>query len=122
MHPFFSQPKGLGTYLSGSLLVGLLLATVLNRQGLDPFEALALALPACLMYAFVCLSAFYVCLAAPLSTSVWSRILATAALATTFASTLWLALVRAWYAILDALPVGGFDSTQYPAQVPLLFT
>ena len=122
MHPIFNQPGRLLAYLGGSLLVGLLLAAVLSQQGLDWLEALSLAIPACLVYTFTCLSAFYVCLAAPLTTTAGSRVVATAALAATTASGLWLLIVRAWYAVLDALPVDAFDSTRYPAQIPLLFT
>jgi len=122
MHPTFNQPGRLVAYLGGSLLVGLLLAGMLSRQGLGWLEALALAVPACLVYAFTCLSAYYVCLAAPLTTSEVSRIVATASLAAAMASVLWLAIVRGWYAVLDALPFGAFDSTRYPQQVPLLFT
>src|SRR5437773_2526310 len=116
MHPIFNQPGRIVTYLGGSLLVGLLLAGVLSQQGLDWLEALALAVPACLVYAFVCLSAFYVCLSAPLASSAVSRIVATAALAAATASALWLVIVRGWYSVLDALPVGGFDSARYAQQ------
>lgn len=122
MHPTFNRPGRLAAYLGGSLLVGLLLAGMLSRQGLGWLEALALAVPACLVYAFTCLSAYYVCLAAPLKTSELSRIVATAGVAATMASVLWLAIVRAWYAVLDGLPFGAFESTRYPQQVPLLFT
>jgi two-component system, LytTR family, sensor histidine kinase AlgZ len=122
MHPIFGHPRRLMAYLGASLLVGLLLAAVLNRQGLDRLEALALVLPACPVYAFACLSALYVCLAAPLKTSSISRVLATAALAAAIAAAVWLALLRAWYGVLDVLPVVDFDSARYPPQVPLLFT
>jgi two-component system sensor histidine kinase AlgZ len=122
MHPIFRQPGRLAIYFGGALTVGLLLTAMLARQGLGWIEALALIVPASVIYGFVCLSAFYVCLAAPLRTSSVSRVLATASLAAATASALWLVLARAWYAVLDAVSIGAFDSTHYGQQVPFLFT
>jgi len=57
-----------------------------------------------------------------LNTSTVSRVLGTSAMAASMASAVWLAFLRAWYAVLDALPGAGFDSARYPSQVPFLFT
>jgi len=122
MHPIFGQPRRLTAYLVGSLIVGLFLAAVLSRQGLDWFEAVAVLVPTSGIYAFACLSALYVCLAAPLKTSTVSRILSTAALSATVASLIWLVIVRGWYVVLSWVPGFEFDPTHYAPQVPLLFT
>jgi len=122
MHPVFGQPGRLVAYVIGSMLVGLFLAGALTRQGLQWVEALTVMLPASLVYAFVCLSAFYVCLAAPLRTSHVTRVLASSGLAAAIASTFWLLIVRVWYAVLDVMPGGGFDSVRLAPQIPFLFT
>src|SRR5262249_61128501 len=122
MHPVFGQPGRLVAYVIGSMLVGLFLAGALTRQGLRWVEALTVMLPASLVYAFVCLSAFYVCLAAPLRTSLVTRVLASSGLAAAIASTFWLLIVRVWYAVLDVMPGGGFDSVRLAPQIPFLFT
>jgi hypothetical protein len=122
MHPIFGHPRRLQAYFGASLLVGLFLAAVLSRQGLGWLEALALVLPASPVYAAACLSAWYVCRAAPLHTSRPSRALTTSALAATTAAMVWLGILRAWYAVLDTLPAVDAHSARYTPQVPLLFT
>jgi two-component system sensor histidine kinase AlgZ len=121
MHPIFGHPRRLGAYLGASLLVGLLLAAVLIWQGLDWQEALAVVLPMCPIYAFACLSALYVCRATPLNTSTASRVLGTSVTAAAMAAAVWLALLRGWYALLDALTATTFDSSRFGSQVPFLF-
>jgi Sec-independent protein secretion pathway component TatC len=69
MHPILARAERLTTYLAAWLIVAVLLAAVLTRQGLSWLEALALLLPMCLIYGFACLSAWYVCRATPLATS-----------------------------------------------------
>ena len=113
MHPIFGYPRRFAAYLGASLLIGLLLAAVLIWQGFDWPEALVLVLPMCPLYAFACLSALYVCLATPWNTSTVSRVLGTSAMAAAMASAVWLACLRAWYVVLDALPSDEFDSARY---------
>ena len=57
MHPILARLDRLALYLSAWLVIGVLLATVLSRQGLSWPEALVLVLPVLVVYAFVCLSA-----------------------------------------------------------------
>src|SRR4029453_8186996 len=68
MHPLFTSLRRLGTYLIGWLIVAVLMAAVSTRLGLSWLEALTLLVPLFLVYSFVCLSAWYVCRAAPLRT------------------------------------------------------
>ena len=69
MHPILTRPERLALYLGAWVVVGILIAGVLNRQGLTFAEALVLVLPLFLAYSFVCLSAWYVCRAVPLRSS-----------------------------------------------------
>jgi len=103
MHPIFGQPRRLLAYVGGALLVGLFLSLVLARQGAGFTQAIVVMLPASAIYAFACLSALYVCLAAPLKTSGVSRIVATSVLAATIAGGIWLGIVRGCYAVIDRL-------------------
>ncbi len=75
MHPILTRPERLALYLGAWVVVGILIAGVLNRQGLTFAEALVLVLPLFLVYSFICLSAWYVCRAVPLRTSGALRVL-----------------------------------------------
>ena len=95
MHPILGRAERLAAYLAAWLVVCVLLAAVFTRLGLGWVEALALLLPLCLVYAFVCLSAWYVSRAVPLRTSSVLQVLASSALAAVIASGLWLGLTQA---------------------------
>ena len=60
MHPILAHPGRLGLYLGAWLPVSGLLATLLTVLGELPWlQALALAIPLSLVYAFVCLASWY---------------------------------------------------------------
>ena len=65
MHPILGLAKWLAAYLGAWLVVCVLVAAVFTRLGLDWLEALVLLVPLFLVYAFVCLSAWYVSRATP---------------------------------------------------------
>jgi two-component system, LytTR family, sensor histidine kinase AlgZ len=65
MHPILGDPRALGIYLLLWQLLGLLLTAGLRGDG-DWTTSAAFFLPLCFLYAFVCLSAWYVCRAYPL--------------------------------------------------------
>ena len=121
MHPILTRVERLTTYLAAWLVVAALLAAVVTRQGLGWVEALALLLPLCLVYAFACLSAWYVCRATPLTTSGVARVLASSALAAVVASGLWVALMRLWVSALVLLPLFAASADSYAGHEPLLF-
>ena len=121
MHPILARVERLTTYLAAWLIVAVLLAAVVTRQGLGWLEALALLLPMCLVYAFACLSAWYVCRATPLTTSSVARVLASSALAAVVASGLWVGLMRLWVSALILLPPVAVSATRYAGAEPLLF-
>ena len=121
MHPILTRVERLTTYLAAWLVVAALLAAVVTRQGLGWVEALALLLPLCLVYAFACLSAWYVCRATPLTTSGVARVLASSALAAVVASGLWVALMRLWVSALVFLPLFAASADSYAGHEPLLF-
>ena len=67
MHPILGRIERLAAYLAVWLIAGVLVAGVFTRFGLGWVEALALLVPLFLVYAFVCLSAWYVSRATPLT-------------------------------------------------------
>jgi two-component system sensor histidine kinase AlgZ len=121
MHPILARAERLAAYLAAWLVVAVLLALALTRQNLSWLAALTVLLPVCLVYAFVCLSAWYVCRATPLTTSSASRVLASSATAAVIASGLWIGLARAWVSVLGAMSSIGPTTDQYARHEPLLF-
>lgn len=66
MHPVLSSVRALSWYLLAWLVLGAALACGLVLTGLAPWpNALWFAVPVCVVYAFVCPSAYYVCRAMP---------------------------------------------------------
>jgi two-component system, LytTR family, sensor histidine kinase AlgZ len=67
MHPILSQWRRLAMYLAAWIPIAALVAYLLAESSqLTRSEAFVLAIPLCLAYAFVCLSAYYECRALPL--------------------------------------------------------
>ena len=120
MHPILGRTERLAVYLAAWLVVGILIAGSLSRQGLAFGEALILVLPLFLVYAFICLSAWYVCRAVPLRTSGALRVMAAAGIAAAITGGLWLALTYSWIALLDTIPALGDVTQRYTQQLPLL--
>jgi hypothetical protein len=101
MHPILARLERLGSYLALWCAIGVLEGIGLTRQGLTWPEALVQVLPPLLVYAFVCLSAWYVCRATPLATSTVPRVLTVSVAAALVAAVVWLALNELWLATLE---------------------
>jgi hypothetical protein len=106
MHPILGNRSWLLLYLAGWLMVGVLLGAVLNLA--DPRTLAATAtfvVPLLVIYSSVCLSAWYVCRAAPLGRSELGTLLGTVVCSAIASSALWIALWgcgRAWSAGIPA--------------------
>lgn len=97
MHPILARGRLLALYLGVWGLVGGQLAGMLVAQaGIDPVGALLIALPLATVYAFVCLSAWYLSRGLPLATTGVPRILATTITAAILSSLVWLFVARLW--------------------------
>ena len=121
MHPILTRLERLAAYLGGWFVTGVLVSSILTGQGLSWPEALVLTLPPLLAYSFVCLSAWYVCRAMPLTTSGVSRLLTASIVAAVFAGVFWLALTEGWIALLESLPAVAPITQPFRQQMPLLF-
>lgn len=105
MHPILAHPGRLGLYLGAWLPVAGLLATLLTVLGQLPwFQALALAIPLSLVYAFVCLASWYPSRALPTDGTRFLEVIATHSLAAAISSGVWLLAGMAWSILLDRLP------------------
>lgn len=133
MHPILAHRGRLGLYLLAWLpVVPLVVVLLAGRGELDGGEALALAFPLVVVYAYVCLAAWYVVRsAAARPASPGSRALPgisrpLAALATQLAAAvlsggLWIALGWVWAAALDGLGAFPGLARRFPADAHLLF-
>lgn len=119
MHPILVSGKGLTVYLGFWSLVAMLLATAYaSASAASGGEALAVVAPLAIFYAFVCLSAGYVCRAAPMNVASIGRILMTQLAASAVATFIWLLGWEAWTHMLEGVFVDGVD--HYRSQLPLV--
>jgi sensor histidine kinase YesM len=103
MHPILARGRFLALYLGIGVLVGGLLGAMLVAQAaLDWTEALLVALPLAAVYAFVCLSGWYVSRSMPLVATSAVRILATALTSAVISSAVWLLVAHFWIGALVA--------------------
>ena len=121
MHPILGRPGRLAVYLVAWLIVCVLVAGLFTRFGLTWTEALALLAPLCLVYAFVCLSAWYVARAVPLTSTSVLRVMVSSVLASAFASGLWLGVTQAWIAVLGMTAAFAPAADRYAQQLPFMF-
>ncbi|HKV05853.1 MAG TPA: histidine kinase [Candidatus Acidoferrales bacterium] len=122
MHPILAQFRRLFLYLLGWIpLEGMLVYLLAVPGGLSWTEAVTVAIPLCLIYAFVCLSAWYPCMATPLESSGLPRLLGTHIAAALLASGLWVAAAKVLAAMLAGLvSFHGLDA-RLTKNFPLLF-
>ena len=91
MHPILGQFRRMVLYLIAWIPLAILLAYLLGTtHAVSEREALALAFPLCLIYAFVCLSAWYPCRVTPLDQTKLSTLLVTHATGAVVATALWI--------------------------------
>ncbi len=120
MHPILDDRRRLGFYLLAWCLLGALLAVAL-RGAAFWLTSLALFLPVSLAYAFVCLSAWYVCRAFPIEGGPRASRIAIGQLAAALMATLLLsAMTAGWAAALDSFAADLGAQSLYAQQWPLL--
>jgi two-component system, LytTR family, sensor histidine kinase AlgZ len=120
MHPILADARLLGLYLLGCLPVGILLVIGLGHQG-EWGTAAAFFLPLTLVYAFVGLSAYYLCCPFPISEYFrnW-RAGPTQMTAAAVVGALCVALARVWATLLQSLNIG-IQPKMYLEQPWLMF-
>ena len=112
MHPLLARFRNFGIYLLAWIPLAAMLAYLLKASGgLQWSEALALSFPLCLVYAFVCLAAWYPCRVTPLQGSGFPQMAATHLLAAVLVSTLWTRMAKGVALGLERL---GFENVVGP--------
>ena len=122
MHPFIVSGAALALYLAGWVPLAALLVYVLEASGsLGWGASTAIVVPACLVYAFVCLSPWYVVRSSPLRTTAVARILLTNFSASIASSIILVAITRGMAVLLSR--VAGFQSIdqRFRPHTPLVF-
>jgi two-component system sensor histidine kinase AlgZ len=95
MHPIFRNITSLGSYLAlWTVLAALTAAFMRIPADLTWSQALSIAVPLCLFYAFVCLTPWYLCRAFPLGSARVARLLMNQLGAAVLACALWIGLAR----------------------------
>jgi two-component system, LytTR family, sensor histidine kinase AlgZ len=123
VHPILADRRRLNLYLLAWNPIALLLALVLALgSGLSWLQSVVLAIPLALVYAFVCLSGWYISREVPRSPADLFRLLGAHTAAAGLSSALWLALGRGFSIGLEsASPLFTGLVTGLLRQWPLLF-
>jgi two-component system sensor histidine kinase AlgZ len=124
MHPILAQIRRLMLYLIAwipiAALVGYLLAA---SSGLTRVEAIVVSAPLCLIYAFICLSAYYQCRTSPLDKSSDLRLVATHLSGAIVAVVIWTIVAKVLVIELaQTSPFHGIDKRFIGAAAPLVGT
>lgn len=132
MHPLLTRAtvagmperttRPLGLYLlSWTPITAILIYLIAKPAGLGWLYATLLVLPLCLIYAFVCLSAWYSCKAAPIQTTLPRRLFATHTVAAIVVSLLWMEVAKLIAYLLSQLHAFQSLDQKFAPQAPLLF-
>jgi sensor histidine kinase YesM len=121
MHPILGQLRRLALYLVAWIPLAAMLAYLMAvTGGISKSEAIAISFPLCLLYAFVCLSAWYSCRATPFDRSTISKLLEVHVAAALVASGLWILAAEAFAQLLvETTPFQGL-AARLPRTIPLL--
>ena len=121
MHPLLTRGR-FGLYLLAWIPLAGILTYLLTAGGrLKWIESATLVLPLCIVYAFICLSAWYSVKSTSLEASSLSRLSLTHILAAAFISFLWVQLARLLAYFLSGAALFPNLSAHVSAQLPILF-
>jgi two-component system, LytTR family, sensor histidine kinase AlgZ len=121
MHPILGQLRRLALYLFAWVPLAAILAYLMDvTGGLGPEESITFAVPLCLIYAFICLSAYYSCRATPFDRSAIWRLVITHGTGALIASGIWIVIAKILaYSLARASAFSTIDQ-KFGRQVPLL--
>ncbi|HEY2461451.1 MAG TPA: histidine kinase [Candidatus Acidoferrum sp.] len=122
MHPLLSPIKRLGLYLLAWVPLAVILIYLLASPGhLGWRDAIVLLVPLCLVYQFLCLTAWYSCRATPIEKTDLGRLALTHLAAGAVISALWVELAKILAYVLAQFPPFSGLYEQFSSQVPVLF-
>jgi len=120
MHPILAFRGRLGPYLAAWVPLAGLLAGLLRIGGVTWLQAAILALPLAVVYAFMCLAAWYPCRSAPLSKASFAKVVVTQLAAAGLSAMLWLFLADTWVVFLEQFPAFAGAGERFPHLVAVL--
>ena len=121
MHPILFPRRQLRLYLAAWIPLAGILTYLLARAGESWLTAVALTLPLCTVYAFLCLAAWYPCRATPLESSGFLKLLLTHFTAAVLLSAIWVQLAKQLATAITRWPdFAGIDA-RAARYTPLLF-
>ncbi len=121
MYPILAHKRALPLYLACWMPNAILIATLFVFSGrLDWIAAFALALPMTVIYAFICLSSWYLCRSFPLQETNLIRLLTVHVVAAFFSASIWILAGKALVTLLGFLPSLSPLPESYRYLVPLL--
>jgi len=104
MHPLLTRNR-LGPYLLAWIPLAAILVVLTASGGTRSWlESCIVVLPLCVVYAFICLSAWYTAKSAPIQRTTLFRLTVEHIAAAALVSALWVALARAWVSVLSRTP------------------
>jgi two-component system sensor histidine kinase AlgZ len=122
MHPLLTPIHRFGLYLLAWLPLALILIYLMAVPGrLGWLDSTVLIVPLCLIYQFVCLSAWYSCKAAPIQKSTAQRLWLTHVLAAAILSLFWVLLARLLAYGLARLPSFQGLDIRFASQLSVIF-
>lgn len=122
MHPILAHRERLTLYLAVWLIIAVLLAVLLSVSGTIPMrEALVFSIPLAIVYAFMSLSALYVCKAFPLDQTGFIKLCLISLGASTLSASLWNLVAKAWSLLLAWAEPDSSVLRAYESSVPFLF-
>jgi hypothetical protein len=122
MHPLLAPFRRYVLYLLAWVPIAAILAYLLAVPGkLGWQSATALTVPLCLVYQFVCLSAWYTCKAAPLQRSTSQRLWLTQISAAAIISLVWVGCAKLLVLTLASFPAFQGLEERFSPQVPVVF-
>ena len=122
MHPILADREKLFVYLAAWLVIAILIAALVAIPGdLGWSFALAFAIPASLVYAFICLSAWWLCRVYLLQKTNVLKLLGVYAVSASLSSSLWILLCNAWVWALNQSQILGFSGERTVGETRLLF-
>lgn len=120
MHPILAFRGRLGPYLAGWVPLAGLLAGLLAVGGMTSLQATVVAVPLAVIYAFMCLAAWYPCQSAPLRKATFAKVVVTQLAAAALSAMLWLFLADTWVVFLEQFPAFAGVGERFPGLVVLL--
>jgi two-component system sensor histidine kinase AlgZ len=121
MHPLLTRNR-LGLYLLGWLpLVATLVLLMASGGNLSWLESAVIVIPLCVVYAFICLSAWYTAKSAPLQREKALRLIGVHSLAAALVSYFWMGLGWVLVAFLSITSTFQGLDRRFAPQAPILF-